>query len=151
MIADAEKARSVLFEFMTTMKEWNNKFDALIKNGGLAAHGEQAESDLRPIYEKYLAKVSQGPLIFSIGYPPEYDPDAEKVTSMESLNARKVIINTLWTHPRLPTSTQQRRYTMVEKSGDWRISKHEFYNSVRDKWITVTHSKPEKKAAPPTD
>ena len=144
MSADVEKAKSVLFEFMSEMKEWNNKFDTLIKNGGFAAHCDQAEAALRLIYEKYLATVSQGPLIYSVGYPSDYDPDAEKVVSMESSNARKVIIHTLWTHPHFPTSTQERRYTMVEKSGEWRLSKDEFYNSVRNKWITVTHSKSEK-------
>jgi len=125
MDADIEKAKAVLFEFMSKMKEWNDKFDTLTKDGGFAAHREQAEADVRAIYGKYLATVSQGPLIFSVGYPPEYDPDAETVTSVESSNARKVVINTLWTHPELPTSTQQHRYTMVKKSDNWSLSKQE--------------------------
>jgi hypothetical protein len=109
MTADAEEAKLVLFEFLTAMKEWNDKFATLIKNGGLAAHGDQAEAELQPIYEKYVTMKNQGSPIFSIGYPSEYDSNAEKIVSIHSPNVRKVIIETLWTHPDLPTSTQQNR------------------------------------------
>jgi len=135
MSADVEKAKSALFEFLSAMKEWNNKFVPLVTQSGLAANGDQAETELRPIYEKYLATVNQGPLIFSVGYPPEYDSDAEKVVSTESPNARKVVFETLWTHPDYPTSTQKHRFTMVNKSGEWRLHKEEFY--AENKWKRV--------------
>ena len=142
MSADIEKAKSVLFEFLSAMKAWNNKFATLFKQGGMQAHGDQAEAELRPIYERYLATINQGQLIFSVGYPPEYDPDAEKIASTESPNARKVVIETLWTHPDRPTSTQQHRYTMINKSGEWRLDKDEFYNSIRNRWVKRAFLKP---------
>jgi hypothetical protein len=145
MSADAEKAKSALFEFLSAMKEWNNKFVPLVKQSGLAANSGQAETELRPIYEKYLATADQGALIFSVGYPPQYDPDAEKVVSIESPNARKVVFETLWTHPHDPSSIQQHRYTMINKSGEWRLHKEEFH--VGNKWRRMFFfTKPAKKA-----
>ena len=133
MSADIEKAKSVLFEFLSAMKAWNNKFDTLFQQGGSLAHRDQAEAEVRLIFERYLATISQEHPIFSVGYPGEYDPEAEKIVSTESPNARKVVVETLWTHPNSPASTQQHRYTMINKSGEWRLDKDEFVDS-EDKW-----------------
>lgn len=135
MSADIEKAKSFLFEFLSAMKAWNNKFATLFQHGGSLAHRDQAEAEVRPIYERYLATINQERPIFSVGYPGEYDPEAEKIVSTESPNARKVVIETLWTHPGDPPSTQQHRYTMINKSGEWRLDKDEFYDSVENKWV----------------
>jgi len=79
MGAHVEKAKSVLFEVMSAIRSGTISLTyLLIKNGGFAAHGDQAEATLRPIYGKYLATVSQEPLILSVGYPSTYDPDADK-------------------------------------------------------------------------
>jgi len=132
MSADIEKATSVLFEFLSAMTAWNNKFATLFQDGGSLAHREQAEAKVRRIFERYLATISQGHPIFSVGYPGEYDSEAEKIVATESPNARKVVIQTLWTHPDVSTSTQRHRYTMINKSGEWRLDKDEFYSE--DKW-----------------
>src|SRR5215470_12569563 len=99
MSADIEKATSVLFEFLSAMKAWNNKFAALFQEGGSLAHRDQAEAEVRLIFEKYLATISHERPIFAVGYPGEYDSDAERIVSTESPNPRKVVIQTLWTHP----------------------------------------------------
>jgi len=130
---DMEKAKAVLFEFLCAMKACNDKFATLYQQGGSLAHSDQAEAEVRAIYERYLATISQERPIFSIGYPGEYDPEAEKIVAIESPNARKLVIETLWTHPDVPSSTQQHRYTMINKSGEWRLDKDEFVNSEK-KW-----------------
>jgi len=132
MSVDLEKAKSVLFEFLSAMKACNDKFSALYQRDGSLAHSDQAEAEVRLIFERYLATISQEHPIFSVGYPGEYDPEAEKIVSTESPNARKVMIETLWTHPDDPPSTQKHRYTMISKSGEWRLDKDEFYSE--DKW-----------------
>src|SRR5262245_34005752 len=132
MSADIEKAKSVLFEFLSAMKECNNKFAALYQHDGSLAHCDQAKAEVRLIFERYLATMSEESPIFSIGYPGEYDPEAEKIVSTESPNARKVVIETLWTHPDDPRGKQQHRYTMINKSGEWRLDKDEFY--FENKW-----------------
>ncbi len=68
MSADIEKAKSTLFEFLSAMKEWNNKFATLFEHGGRRRRGDQAEAELRPIYEKYVATINQGPLAIAVGY-----------------------------------------------------------------------------------
>ena len=133
MSEDIEKAKAVLFEFLSAMKACNTKFATLYQQGGSLAHSEQAEAEVRAIYQRYLATISQERPIFSIGYPGEYDPDAEKIVSTQAPKARKVVIETLWTHPDVPTSTQHHRYTMINKSGEWRVDKDEFVNSEK-KW-----------------
>jgi hypothetical protein len=140
MGADVDKASAVLLEFMSVMKEWENKFATLYRreNGGPEAHGSQAKIELQLIYQKYLTgrdrKLGRmaGP---SAGYPPEFDPDAEKIISSESINNRKVVFETLWTHPKVPSSTQQHRYTMLCKSGEWRLDRKETFRSFEAKWV----------------
>jgi hypothetical protein len=58
MNADTEKASAILSEFMSVMKDWENKFATLYKweNGGPEAHSSQAKNELQPIYEKYLTQ-----------------------------------------------------------------------------------------------
>jgi len=51
-----------------------------------------------------------------------------------------VIIHTLWTHPHthlLLTSTQECRYTVVEKSGEWRLSRGANGAYLRMKFIVL--------------
>jgi hypothetical protein len=140
MSADTEKAKSALFEFLSAMKDWENKFATLFKpeHGGPEGHGAEAETEVRPIYEKYLATVKTERLALSAGYPPKFDPDAERIVSTESSNTNKVVIETLWTHPRVPDFTEQHRYTMTNKGGEWRLDKREFYDSGRNKWVKQT-------------
>ena len=47
MSADIETATSVLFEFLSAMKAWNNKFATLFQEGGSLAHRDQAEAEVR--------------------------------------------------------------------------------------------------------
>jgi NTF2 fold immunity protein len=139
MSADTEKAKSALFEFMSAMKQWENKFVTLSgrEHEEPEALGIQADAELRPIYERYVATIKDGrlPLAASFGYPPKFDPDAEKILSIERPSAKKVIIETLWTHPKIADFTEQHRYTMIDKGGEWRLDKKEAYDSFRNKWL----------------
>src|SRR6266567_459829 len=129
---DKEKASAVLLEFMSAMKEWENKFAILYKreNGGPEAHANQAKIELQSIYQKHLTQRERkygrmaGP---SAGYPPEFDPDAEKIVSAEAVNSRKVIVETLWTHPKVPNFTQKHRFTLLYKNDEWRVDRKEVY------------------------
>lgn len=133
----AENAESTLLEFMSAMKDWENKFATLFKpeHGGPEAHGDQAEAELRPIYEKYVSTTKAERLALSAGYPPEFDLDAEKIVSTEAPNNNRAVIETLWTHPKAPNFTEKRRYTMINKSGEWRLDKKELYDSAKNKWV----------------
>jgi NTF2 fold immunity protein of polymorphic toxin system component len=140
MSAEIEKASAVLLEFMSAMKEWENKFATLYKreNGGPEVHASQAKLELALIYQKYLTERDRkfgrmaGP---SAGWPPEFDPDAEKIVATELPSKRKVVIETLWTHPTVPISTQKHRYTMTYKNGEWRLNTKQFYSSAEGKWV----------------
>lgn len=138
MSADTERASAILLEFMAAMKEWENKFAPLYKQDGALVHAGQAKIELQAICEKYLTKRERkygrmaGP---SVGWPPEFDPDAEKIVATQSADDRKVIFETLWTHPTaVPTYTTQHRFTMVCKHGEWRLDRKEEYSSHQGKW-----------------
>ena len=140
MSEDTEKASAVLLELMSMMKEWENKFAALYRreNGGPEVHASQAKVELQPIYQKYVTERDRnlGKMAgASAGYPPEFDPDAEKIVFAESVSRRKVVIKTLWTHPRAPSNTRKHRYTMVSKDGSWRLDRKEIYSSSQGKWV----------------
>lgn len=47
----------------------------------------------------------------------------------------KVLIETLWTHPKVPTSTRKNRYTMVHKDGQWCLDRKETYRVSEGKWV----------------
>ena len=137
MSAETE-ASAVLLEFMSAMKEWENKFAPLYKRDGAHIHADQAKIELQAIYEKYLTKRERkygrmaGP---SVGWPPEFDPDAEKIVATRSADGRKVIFETVWTHPTaVPTYTTQHRFTMVCKHGAWRLDRKEQFSSHKGKW-----------------
>lgn len=140
MNSDTQKASAVLREFMSVMRDWENKFATLYKreNGGPEAHSGQAKNELQPIYEKYLTRKERrfgrmaGP---SAGYPPDFDPDAEKIVAVEAPNNNKVVIETLWTHPKAPTSTRKYRYIMVHRDGEWRLDRREAEGLSEGKWL----------------
>ncbi|MBO0756841.1 MAG: hypothetical protein J2P54_13355 [Bradyrhizobiaceae bacterium] len=141
MSAGTEKASAVLFEFMSAMKEWENKFAELIKDKSEADHLAlfgQAKSELQPIYEKYLTKRDRkyGRLAgLSVGWPPAYDPDTETIVATQSVNDRKVVIETLWTHPTSVSSyTEKRRFTLICKHDEWRLDRKETF-SYEGKWV----------------
>jgi len=140
MNADTENAQFRLFAFLSAMREWENKFATLFKqeHGGPEAHSDQAEAEVRPIYEKYLATVKAERLALSAGYPPKFDPDAEKIVSAELLNTNNVIIEALWTHPLVADFTERHRYTMTKRADEWRVKKRELYDFGRNKWIKQT-------------
>jgi hypothetical protein len=137
---DIEESSRVLLEFMSAMRDWENKFAQLFKreNGGPEVHANQARTELETIYDKYLTPRDRklgrmaGP---SAGYPPEFDPDAEKVVSSEPAPRGKVLIETLWTHPKVPSSTRKSRYTMIHKDDQWRLDRKENYSVSEGKWV----------------
>jgi hypothetical protein len=88
MSAGTDKASAVLFDFMLAMKEWDR---------AALSPFSQAKSQLQPIYEKYVRKRDRkyrlvaGP---SVGWPPKFDPEAETIVATQSVNDRKVAIET---------------------------------------------------------
>jgi NTF2 fold immunity protein len=70
----------------------------------------------------------------SAGYPPEFDPAAEKIVRCEPARS-KVLIETLRTHPKVATSTRTHRYAMVRDDGRWRLDRKETYSVSEGKWI----------------
>jgi len=137
MNEDVRNASETLIQFLSAMKDWENKFANLFKreHGGPEAHGDQAEAELQPIYEKYVAVSTQGRLALSAGYPPTFDPDAEKIISSELGAGNRVLIETLWTHPNVSSSTRRHRYTMVNRDGEWRLDRKELYDPRGSKWV----------------
>jgi hypothetical protein len=141
MSAGTENASAVLLQFMSAMKEWETKFAELFKDKSadhLTLFG-QAKSELQPIYEKYLTKrdrkygLMAGP---SVGWPPKFDPDAETIVAAQSVNDRKVVIETLWTHPTVvPSYTVKHRFTLICKHGEWRLDRKETFSASKGKWV----------------
>jgi hypothetical protein len=138
MSTDTDEAAAALLEFMSEMKAWENKFAPLYMQDGAGAHTGQAKIELEPIYDKYVTKrdrkygKSASP---SAGWPPEFDPDAEEIVATELINARKVVIETLWTHPTsVHRSTARHRFTMLCQHGKWRLDRKETY-SYQGKWV----------------
>jgi hypothetical protein len=140
MSGETEKASAILLEFMSAMKEWENKFATLFKreNGGPEAYGSQAKVELTSIYQKYVTKRERkfGHMASpSVGWPPEFDPEAEKIVATELINNRKVVIHTIWTHPTAPSFTRKHQYTMTYKNDEWRLNTKQFYSSAESKWV----------------
>jgi hypothetical protein len=122
MSADMEKAKAVLLEFMSAMRDWENKFATLYKreNAGPEAHNDEAKAELQPIYERYVTKKERKNGRLATGaarYPPESDPEAERIVAVEAPNDRRIIFEILWTHPKVATSTRRQRYIMINKDG----------------------------------
>jgi hypothetical protein len=141
MTADTDKASAALLEFMSEMKGWENKFATLYKreNGGPEAHTGQAKIEIEHLYDKYVTKrdrkygrMASG----SAGWPPEFDPGAEEIVATEPINARKVVFETLWTHPTaVPPATAKHRFTMLNQNGEWRLDRKEVYSAYQGKWV----------------
>jgi len=99
----------------------------------------QAKIELQAIYDKYLTKRDRkhgrmaGP---SVGWPPEFDPEAEKIVATESVSERKVVVETLWTHPTsIPSYTEKHRFTLIHKDDAWRLDRKEKYSGQQGKWV----------------
>jgi hypothetical protein len=141
MSAVPERATTISLEFMAAMREWENKFARLYRreNGRPETHAHQAKIELEPIYEKYLTKRDRkyGRMASaSAGWPPEFDPDAGKIVATESINDRKVILESLWTHPTaVPVHTEKNRFTMTYKNGEWRLDRKENYSAYQGRWV----------------
>lgn len=131
-------AEEILFSFMHEMKLWEDKFCLLYQEpDGAMKHIDEARADLRVIYEKYLTKKDRkrGKLAApSAGYPTEFDPDAEKILNVDLRKPKKIIIETLWTHPQSNDSIQKRRYVLVQDKQGLLIDSKEVYRSYSQQW-----------------
>jgi len=59
-----------------------------------------------------------------VGWPPKFDPNAETIVAAQSVNERKVVIETLWTHPTIvPSYTAKHRFTLICKHREWRFDR----------------------------
>ncbi len=134
-------AEHVLLSFMREMKVWEEKFHRLYQEpGGVLMHVDSARAELQLIQKAYLTDRERktGKLAApGAGYPPEFDPDAEKVVSVDTANPRKIVIETLWTHPLLADSTRKNRYTLVSRQGRVLLDKKESFRSYRNAWESI--------------
>lgn len=131
-------AEEILLRFMHEMKFWEDKFWVLYQEpDGAMNHIDEARANLRITYEKYLTKkdTKRGKLAApSVGYPTEFDPDAEKIMSVDIRKPKKIIVETLWTHPQSNDSTQKRRYILVQDKRGILIDNKEVYRSYSQQW-----------------
>lgn len=131
-------AEEILLSFMHEMKFWEDKFRVLYQEpDGAMKHIDEARADLRIIYEKYLTKKdrNRGKLAApSAGYPTEFDPDAEKIMNVDLRKPKKIIVETLWTHPQSNDTTQKRRYVLVQGKRGILIDNKEVYRSYSQQW-----------------
>jgi len=142
--AETEKACALLLEFMSTMKNWENKFVELHKHNSTDSSVlcSQAGVELQAIYAKYLTKRDRklGRIVdgtASFGWPPEFDPEAETIVATQSVNKRKAIIETLWTHPTIvPSYSVKHLFTLICKHDEWRLDTKRAYHQAKGKWVT---------------
>jgi NTF2 fold immunity protein len=138
---DIESATNSLYEFFTAMNAWEVKFDELYAQGGTAKHAEAARAEINEIYARFLTdrdrKLGQQSAV-SAGFPTVFDPSREEVANAETVGKGKVLITTRRIRPTVPTMMQDRRYTMVLKSGKYLLDKREKYSTLDAKWTSVT-------------
>jgi NTF2 fold immunity protein len=135
---DAVKA---LYEFFAVMNAWELKYAELYAHGGTAKHAASARAEINEIYARFLTdrdrKLGLQSAV-SVGNPPQFDPKAESVVSVEDLTKNKILITTRWVHPSIPAMTKDLRYTIVFKLGKYLLDKREKYSKLDAKWTGVT-------------
>ncbi len=140
---ELEGVRSLLADFMQEMHDWEIKTYEMYRpeSGGPEKNSVVAKVMLKEIYDKYLTDRERktGRLVGpSAEIPPEYDPSTEEVLSSESPSEGKVVISTRWTHPEISDFSEDRRYTLLRKAGEWRLDKKEIFSVHKGKWINQT-------------
>lgn len=129
-----------LKEFWEHMHAWERKFHALYKQEGTESHAPIARLALDEIYARFLTvrdrKLGRRASAHA-GFPTTFDVACEQVLSVDASGNNKALINTLWTHPTVPTMTDKRRYTLVFKSNQWRLDRKERFSSLAQKWVKV--------------
>jgi NTF2 fold immunity protein len=137
---EIEAAVSSLYAFMKAMNVWELKYHELYKQGGTSKYAAAAREEINEIYALFLTdrdrKLGQQSAV-SAGFPPMFDPEREKVLQSEYVGKGKVLVTTQWAHPTVATMIQDRRYTMVFKSGKCLLDKREKYSKLDQKWSTV--------------
>lgn len=137
-----ESAERKLVQFMYEMKRWEDKFFPLYQEpNGVMKHVDEARSDLKTIYDKYLTKKVRlnGKIAApSAGYPTEFDPDAEKIVNIDDNNPKNILIETIWVDPDDKDFSQKQRYTLVKVDGNFLIDKKEIYVLHKKKWESFT-------------
>jgi len=136
------KAKSVLLEFMSAMKKWEECYCHLYKaeNGGAEKYRDQAREELEDIYRSYLTPKDRktgrmaGP---NAGYPTEFDPEQDAIEAEEWINPKKIVFSSMWTQPAVADFTEKRRCTMMLRNGTWLLDKKVKYSAYAEKWINV--------------
>lgn len=134
-------AEQTLNDFFKEMHEWEVKTYEIYKkeNGGPEQNKEQARNELVKIYEKFLTKKERktgrlaGP---DAGFPPEYDPENERVINRNE-KGDVVVIDTKWKHPVSEFFDESHKFYLKKISDEWRIDKKEIFDDERNKWINV--------------
>ena len=134
----AKDARTLFAGFVEAMNAWEVEAHALSRpeNGGLETHQERIRAGLVAIYARFLTAKERktGRLAGNnVGYPPEYDPANERVVAVQDLG-KKLLLETLWTHPVMRDYSQQQRYTLAFADAEWRIDKKEVLRATTGKW-----------------
>lgn len=136
---DLDNAKEVLYAFMREMNSWEKKCHLLYQGAAYGAeqHGPAALQELKVIYEKYLTAKDRktgrlsGP---NVGYPPEFDPAQEEITS-SNLDGIRAVFETLWIDPFDSDFTERHRFILVRGSGGWLLDRKERFSILKNKWV----------------
>lgn len=126
---------------MKEMYVWEVGLINLQKESGGAyfdTNKEEVRNNLSEIYNKFLTKKERktGRLAaLNFGLPTEYNPDVEKITSIEvNENQKKIIIETIY-----KTYLEfKRKYTIKILQNEFKIDKREDFSPLKEKWVAVT-------------
>ena len=131
-------AESVLLEFMTAMKLWEEKYYQLYREAnGVLLHADTARREPGEIYGRYLTVKERsdgriaGP---DVGFPPEFDPAREQIVAINAATAHTTVIETVWTHPTVPDSRLKNRYILVEANGNFLLDRKERFRAFSQQW-----------------
>jgi NTF2 fold immunity protein len=121
---------------MTRMHAWEVAHHTRHQDGELEVLAS-ARAPLDLIYVEYLTlrKRSHGrqdplqPVVTALGWPPQFDPAQEVIEGSEIIAKGKVLISTRWAHPTVQSMKEKRRYTLLLKTGTWRIDKQEVFRT----------------------
>ncbi len=143
---DIKKAKEVLESFMTEMNLWEIKAFPM-RYQITSDEGYPIVHELQQIYNRWLVKKERkfGRLIqlngklrcANVGFPPEYDPEYEKIVSHEIINDKKIVFHTELQDQSISTLKTQLKYTILFINGEYKIDKKEEYSLVKEKWILL--------------
>jgi hypothetical protein len=134
-----EIAKESLLLFFSKMKNWEEKYHKrhFVEKVPRELYAEEMKSELVSIFSSHVTdKERKTGRVKNphAGFPPEFNPEREEFIGIENVKDSKIIFETLWKHPTVPTMTEKRRYTVLKQDGVWLLDKEEIFKKVKDKW-----------------